>query len=129
MKLGDEFFLNLLNTVFAMLLLNGCGSKPDESRSVNGPNNGVIYVIETFYGHGPVSADNTNVYAVPREGDGERRLVLAGENLEIKKLEWKNATNLLICLTGGITSHYSNLVTVQLGRGSINIRNHLVEEC
>jgi hypothetical protein len=109
-------------------MLTSCSGEPDERRLVNGPGNDIVYIRETFYGS-TLSSDETNIYAVSKGNSRSRRLVLSGENLSIKKLAWKDSTNVVICLTEGITSHYSNLVTVPLQSGSINIHNHLVEDC
>lgn len=120
--------LRALIVVFLMFMLSSCTGEPDERQVVNGPGNDVVYIRETFYGS-TLSADDTNIYAAFRGNTKSRRLVLSGENLSIKKLAWKDSTNVVICLTEGIISHYSNLVTVPLQSGSINIHNHLVEDC
>ena len=119
----------LLGITFFLMALSSCSGEPDERQLMYGPNNDIVYVVEMFHGSGAPSSDDTNIYAMSEENKQSRRLVLSGENLDIKKIVWKDATNVVICLTGGITSHYSNLVTVPLHSGSTNIHNHLVEDC
>lgn len=118
-----------LEILLAALLLSSCSSPPDISKRIDGPGNGVTYVIETFYGKGAAVSDFTKVFAAPQLGKGERVLVLSGEYLDIRKIEWVDAKNVQICLNGGRTDSYRTEVVVDVKGGSVIIRNHLFEGC
>jgi hypothetical protein len=115
--------------IAAALLGSGC-NKVDESRKIDGPNNGATYVIETSYGLGAATSDYTVLSAVSRgDKEGKKVLVLSGENLVIQKLTWTDANNVYICLKGGITDRYANQVSIGPIEKLVKIRNHLVEDC
>ena len=119
----------VLGAIAAMFFVSGC-NKVDETTITRGSNNRVAFVIETSLGGGPVSSDYTVISAV-LEGDkeGKKVLVLSGENLVIKKFTWTDANNVYICLKGGITDRYVNLVLVGPLDTPVNVHNHLVEDC
>jgi len=116
--------------MFFVALVSISCSQPGESKRIDGPGNGVTYIIKTSYGAGAATSDYTEVFATPLGGkESESTLVLSGENLDIKKVVWTDASNVSICLSGGITDRYVNQVFVGVKGDSVKIRNHLFENC
>jgi hypothetical protein len=116
----------LLATAFCFIA--GC-ARPDQVTTIPSPVDGVFYTVETFYGHGPTS-DTKRIYAhLQRNGRAKRLLVLEGENLTVTKVNWDGPHDVTLCLDGGITSTFRNVVTLILGNASETIRNHLLEDC
>ncbi|MGA2001664.1 MAG: hypothetical protein ABSG52_16905 [Terriglobales bacterium] len=105
----------------------GC-AKPDTVTTLKSPTPGVFYTVETHYGHGPVSADFTRVYAhVERDGKTDKKLVLDGENLVITKAVWANPNEITLWVSGR-TNTYRNEVTLIAGSWSLTIHNQLEEQ-
>lgn len=92
-----------------VLLFSGCNKKPDKTVTVKSPNSEIYFTIETYYGRGAVSSDFTVVNAhLERNGQSDKRDVLDGETLEIKKIVWLNPNEAIICLQGGFTNTFRN---------------------
>jgi len=128
----NRLSLTPLLTLSGVLLLCACSKppSPDESKTFQGPDNGVVYVVETFYGSGAPSADYTRVLARAASSAGnEGQIVLSGENLTLQSIKWVNSTNVEICLGTGITDRYANEVFVKVKDKTLEIRNHLLEDC
>jgi hypothetical protein len=120
---------HLLPMLIMVNLLAGC-EKPTHIKTINSPTKGIVYTVETFNGHGPVSSDFTRVYAhLDHNGKSDKKLVLDGEYLEISEIRWISKTDVTICLDAGFTDAFHNKVTLIAGDSSQTIRNHLQEHC
>jgi len=116
-------------TCLVGILLSGC-SKPDNVTTIKSPVEGVFYTVETFYGHGAADSDFTWVYAhLERNGKSKKILVLSGGNMTVSKIVWTAPHEDTICLDGGITETFRNVVTLTAGDVSETIRSHLNEHC
>ncbi|MBC5805941.1 MAG: hypothetical protein GIW96_06950 [Candidatus Eremiobacteraeota bacterium] len=74
---------------------------------------GLSYTFEEYNGLGPPDADFTRVYAnLVRGGKSDRKLVLDGEYLLVSKVLWLRPNIVLLCVPEGITSSFSNEVTL-----------------
>jgi hypothetical protein len=115
------------------VLLAACSKqqpKPDESIRIDGPNKEVAYLVEAF-NNSLLASDMTIVYAIPAVGkvtEKDKALVLSGEYLKVK-VSWRDANNVDICLKDGITHEYENLTLLELKGHSVQVRNHLLENC
>lgn len=120
----------LLGVLCLLLTLLLACAKPDQVTTIKSPTEGVFYTVETFYGHGAIDTDVTRVYAhLERNGKSDKKLVLAGQYLEISKISWAGMHDATLCLQGGFTNSFHNEVTLSIDRDSEEIHNYLREDC
>jgi len=133
---GPSYFtVKLLSTAAALLMLlptffaSGC-SKPDRVTTIQSPQPGVFYTVETFKGHGAIDNDYTRVYAhLERNGVSDRQLVISGVYLEFSNITWADSHNVIFCLKAGFTDSYHNEVTLAAGKSWERVHNHLEDQC
>ena len=110
----------------------GC-ARPDKVDIFKSPTDGVFLTVEAYDGHGPLSPDITKVYAhFEHNGKAKKIVVLAGEELTVRKIIWNTPNDATLCLGSGYTDTFRNDVTLILGdnpEDSETIRTHLDEHC
>jgi hypothetical protein len=122
----------LMLTVLGLSI--GC-AKPSEVVTIKPPSptadGFTYYTIETYYGHGAVSNDFTNIYAHFPVGDKtDKQLVMHGEYLQGTKITWIDENNVAICIPdGAITSTFRNVVALNVGSVGETKHHHLQEHC
>ena len=112
-------------------LISGC-SKPDSTKEFRSPDSPVYFSVETYYGRGAASSDNTRVYAIlEKNGKVYKKLVLEGEYLVISKTIWSSPTAVTFCMeSGGTTNTFRNEFTLSVDdKSSVNVRAYLQENC
>jgi hypothetical protein len=122
--------MTFLSLVFIELIA-GC-SKPDSAKIFRSPDSPVYFSVETYYGGGAASSDNTRVYAIlEKNGKVDKKLVLEGEYLVISKTIWSGPAAVIFCMdNGGTTNTFRNEFTLSVDdESSFSIRAYLQENC
>jgi hypothetical protein len=90
----------------------GC-AKPDNIATFKSPDPHIFYAVETYYGIGPTSADFTRVYIhFERDGESLKELVLDGDYLTIKKVDWVGANDTHLWVSGGPINSFRDKVSL-----------------
>jgi hypothetical protein len=123
----------LLMTILGALLvlLPGCSSKPNATRSYSSPSPVLSIIVEDFGNDSPLSADSTRVYAVRKSGGKFiRKLIVEGEYLGLSRVEWKRIDELEVCISPeSMTSNFYNNITLSDGSTSMKIHTTLLQSC
>lgn len=113
----------------ALFGLQGCRA-PDRITAFRSGDPNVTYVVETVFGHGPVSSTSSNVYAVLTvQGATDRALVLHGLYLEVKQIDFPSAHEARLCIPKGLASEFHENITLSAGGKSVTMDNEMPNLC
>lgn len=110
-----------------LLLLTSCRD-PDRTQRFRSPANSYEYVVETYFGEGPINSDYTRVFVRPiGEQNVRGALVASGDYLTINSVIFVRSDVAIICQSGGRLDRFNP--KVRLSKLSFAIHSRMNRQC